>query len=588
MEHNLEIKISDIKQLLQDGYDVSVETIDNKYTKISKYIEKGFLQSYKIVLDNMYEIKVSHAHLFFTNAGWIESKNLIQLKHKILCNDNEYHSITSIENIGLQEIVDITVEHPEHCYFGNGMLNHNSGKSLLAAYAIRNTQAKDGIGVYFDTESAIDFRFMEAIGVDIKKMIYININSLEQIYQIIEDLLIDLNAQGNKKIVTIVIDSLSATVDATEQEEGYEKAGWNTKKAIVNSKAMRKITNLITRSRALLIGCQQYRIKMGVSFGDDKCVDPYSTIIKIKYKENDTEIIENISFADFSKKFLNNEDFTTPEVFDLSHLDIEIETLDGFKNKVFKPMNLFVVKESVDYYYTDENLKGSENHQIVEDLELIHLKDHKDFYKVDLPLQIVDCEVEELHTYLANGRFNHNTTSGGLAWQYYSSVRVKLAAKSKIKAKINDIESIVGVETEATIKKTRMGPGGRTASFQILYDRGIVDYDAWVDKLEQYGLIEGKTSMFYYDTELKDKNGEPVEYKFRKKGFEDLITKEHPHLKEQIYKLLCEKMVMKYKTEDIDESDLSYEKNYEEGNDSEIVDETNDKDLQVNTDFENE
>jgi hypothetical protein len=46
-------------------------------------------------------------------------------------------------------------------------------------------------------------------------------------------------------------------------------------------------------------------------------------------------------------------------------------------------------------------------------------------------------------------------------------------------------------------------------------------------------------------------------------------------------------MVMKYKTEDIDESDLSYETNYEEGNDSEIIEETNDKELQVNTEFGN-
>ena len=75
--------------------------------------------------------------------------------------------------------------------------------------------------------------------------------------------------------------------------------------------------------------------------------------------------------------------------------------------------------------------------------------------------------------------------------------------------------------------------------------------------------------------------------KFRKKTFEDLITKEHPHLKDQIYKLLCEKMVMKYKTEDIDESDLKYETNYEEGNDSEIV-EVENTEIQTNTDFENE
>ena len=46
-----------------------------------------------------------------------------------------------------------------------------SGKSLLAAHSIADTQKKGGLGVYIDTENAMNQEFLEAIGVDVKKML---------------------------------------------------------------------------------------------------------------------------------------------------------------------------------------------------------------------------------------------------------------------------------------------------------------------------------------------------------------------------------------------------------------------------------
>ena len=48
-----------------------------------------------------------------------------------------------------------------------------SGKSLLAAHALANTQKKGGLAVYIDTENAISREFLEAIGVNLKEMLYV-------------------------------------------------------------------------------------------------------------------------------------------------------------------------------------------------------------------------------------------------------------------------------------------------------------------------------------------------------------------------------------------------------------------------------
>ena len=56
-----------------------------------------------------------------------------------------------------------------------------SGKSLLAAHAIADTQRKGGLGVYIDTENALNQEFLEAIGVDIRKMLYVPLETVEEL-----------------------------------------------------------------------------------------------------------------------------------------------------------------------------------------------------------------------------------------------------------------------------------------------------------------------------------------------------------------------------------------------------------------------
>ena len=64
-----------------------------------------------------------------------------------------------------------------------------SGKSLLAAHAIADTQKKGGLGVYIDTENACNTEFLEAIGIDIQKMLYVPLESVEDIFEAIDSII---------------------------------------------------------------------------------------------------------------------------------------------------------------------------------------------------------------------------------------------------------------------------------------------------------------------------------------------------------------------------------------------------------------
>lgn len=147
-----------------------------------------------------------------------------------------------------------------------------SGKSLLAAHALANTQKKGGLAVYIDTENAISREFLEAIGVNLKEMLYVPLETVEDIFEAIEGIAETVRKSSKDRLVTIVVDSVAGASTKTEMAAEFDKDGWATSKAIVLSKAMRKITNFVGRERICLIFTNQLRTRLGVSFGD-----PYTT-----------------------------------------------------------------------------------------------------------------------------------------------------------------------------------------------------------------------------------------------------------------------------------------------------------------------
>ena len=143
-----------------------------------------------------------------------------------------------------------------------------SGKSLLAAHALADTQKQGGLAVYIDTENAVSREFLEAIGLDLEKMLYVPLDAIEDIFEAIESIIESVRKSNKDRLVTIVVDSVMGASTKIEQAADYDKDGWATSKAIILSKGMRKITNLIGRQRIALLFTNQLRSRLGGAFGD--------------------------------------------------------------------------------------------------------------------------------------------------------------------------------------------------------------------------------------------------------------------------------------------------------------------------------
>ena len=148
----------------------------------------------------------------------------------------------------------------------NGL--ESSGKSLLGAHILAETQQKGGVAVYIDTETAVSTEFLSAIGVDTDSMLYLHLETVEDIFQAIEEIVAKVRESDKNRLVTILVDSLAAASTNVEMEADFDKDGWATSKAIIISKAMRKITQMIGRQQIALVFTNQLRQKLGVMFGD--------------------------------------------------------------------------------------------------------------------------------------------------------------------------------------------------------------------------------------------------------------------------------------------------------------------------------
>ena len=148
-----------------------------------------------------------------------------------------------------------------------------SGKSLMGAHLLAETQRRGGLAVFIDTEASVSREFLTAIGVDIPKMMYVTLHTVEDVFDKVEEIITLVRKSDRNRLVTILVDSVAAASTKKEQASDHGADGYATGKAIAISKAMRKITGLIAKQRICLCFTNQLRQKVGfVGLGD-----PYTT-----------------------------------------------------------------------------------------------------------------------------------------------------------------------------------------------------------------------------------------------------------------------------------------------------------------------
>ena len=141
-----ETTIAEIKTLLDNGYDVEVDSPDG-YVGVNAFVNKGMYEEYELHVGGV-RVRCNESHLFETTEGWVSAKEMekSEIIYKVITNNGIKYGMVYKNNNHIP-IVDINVNHPNHRYYTNGVSSHNTnvGKTLFKCHMAASflMQSKD-------------------------------------------------------------------------------------------------------------------------------------------------------------------------------------------------------------------------------------------------------------------------------------------------------------------------------------------------------------------------------------------------------------------------------------------------------------
>lgn len=124
---------------------------------------------------------------------------------------------------------------------------------------------------------------------------------------------------------------------------------------------------------------------------------------------------------------------------------------------------------------------------------------------------------------------NPETTPGGKALKFYSSVRLDVRKVDSIK----NGQDVVGNRTRVKVVKNKVAPPFKTAEFDIMYGEGISILGCLIDSAIEMGIVEKSGSWFSYNGDKIGQGKENVK----------AYLQSHPEIADDIDAKVREKLV---------------------------------------------
>lgn len=123
---------------------------------------------------------------------------------------------------------------------------------------------------------------------------------------------------------------------------------------------------------------------------------------------------------------------------------------------------------------------------------------------------------------------NPETTTGGKALKFYSSIRMDIRKTDVIK----DGSEIIGNKTRVKIVKNKLAPPFKTAEFDIMYGTGINNEGCVIDMAIELDIVQKSGSWYSYNGEKIGQGKENVK----------LFLQNNPEIYEEVKKQINEKL----------------------------------------------
>ena len=155
----------------------------------------------------------------------------------------------------------------------------STGKSFLGYQILAQTQKIGGIAILIDTENSTDKDLLPQLGLDVKKLVYLQPDTVEDVFETIEHTVKKIKESNIDRPVTIVWDSVAATPAKAELDADYSANTMGLGARVV-SRSLRKIMKFIGVNNVTLVFINQLRMKLNLmNKYEDPYVSPYGKAI---------------------------------------------------------------------------------------------------------------------------------------------------------------------------------------------------------------------------------------------------------------------------------------------------------------------
>lgn len=222
-----ELTVQELKELYESGsYDIEIDSPDG-WQEITRWVNKGPMHMFEIILDGL-GTKCSYNHMLQLVSG--EWKIAAEIEEgDILCTNEGDKVVISVNDLGYEEeCYDFTVDHPNHRYYGDGIVSHNTGKSFFASGSVvRNCQEMGIIPILIDTENALDEEWLQSLGVDTspEKLMKFNLAKVNDMATVVNEFITWYKSEydkvdpADKPSFMFILDSLGMTITDNEEKQ---------------------------------------------------------------------------------------------------------------------------------------------------------------------------------------------------------------------------------------------------------------------------------------------------------------------------------------------------------------------------------
>lgn len=209
------------------------------------------------------------------------------------------------------KVLDVCISNKKQGGFPTGRIievigENSAGKTLIGMLTAKKVQEMNGYVLWIDTENSFSETLAELVGLKFgtdNKFLYTQPDCLDEVFSIIEKVLIQLRTQDPDGLILIVWDSVAATPPRAELENDYEDQTIALA-AREMSRGFRRISKMIGKLRSTAMCLNQVRTNIGnpyqpLATSHGKALGFYSDIrielrVGSQIKDGDNNKIGNI------------------------------------------------------------------------------------------------------------------------------------------------------------------------------------------------------------------------------------------------------------------------------------------------------